>query len=384
MSTAETQNPPPPLAVGSTLDAGFALLRRHARPLLLPQLALNLVAMVIAVIVGVVGWLSLGDVATTLETRRESSFFGDSSLEVYEVPDFTDGQTVVVVIAVTIIAIILAWATIAAYVSVVRGAERALAGEPALPLKAAVRQALRAVPKLFVLGIVFAIGWIIFFFGLVLVVAIVAEASSGLAVIVGIAAFCLLVYVGVRLFLWPVVHLSEGLGMASFGRAWQISRGRFWALFGVLVLVSIVVGVINFVVTMVLQLAVGGLFALDDTAGAVALAPYIVLVVLFSLVFVAAYVAPVVVAHRTLAGTDTASLWRAAEEMQRPAEPDAFGRAPEAGSGPWATAEPGSWAPGGEGGPPPSSGGDPAAPGGEPDAGGTGGGWARPSDPSGE
>lgn len=386
MSTAEAQAAPPPLAVGSTLDSGFALLRRQPRALLLPQLVINVTALVVGVVIGVVGWLLLGHVATKLETDRQSTFFGDSELVIRKVPQFTDGQTTILVIAVVLIAVVLVWATIAAAVSVVRGAERALAGEPALAVKPAVRQALGATPKLFGLGVVYSIAWLIGIFVLAIVVAIFAEASSGLAVLAGIAAFLLVVYVSVRLFLWPFVHLSEGISFASFGRAWQLSRQRFWALFGVLLLVTIVVFAINFVVSMVLELAVGGLFALDDVAGAVALIPYVALSVVFSLVLVAGYIAPLVVAHRTLAGTDTAALWRAAEAMRQPTPAsDAFGR-PAAAAGPWAASEPGTWA-GSDAAPPPATAGgsDDEGPSDEgPSDERPGGGWARPVDPPGE
>ena len=339
MSTTEQQSPA--LPVGLTLDRGFALLRRHPRALLLPQLVLNVLPLLIGAVLVVIGIVLIGDVRTHTEIVRVSTFLGDSQLERREVADYTGGQTAVLVVLITLGAIAFTWFLLAALVSVVRGADRALEGREHLPLRPAVRDALRATPKLFGFGIVYYLGLVVVLLGLAVVVVIVAEVAGALAALVGLAAVLVLVWLVVRTFLWPFVHLSEGTGFASFGRAWRLTRGRFWALFGVAVLVAIVVAVVYFVVSFVLQLVVIGALSISDEVGIVALIPYVVFSVIFSLVFTAGYIAPFAVAYRTLAGRDTAELWRAAEQMRAgaPGGPDVARPAPEPGVRRWDASE---------------------------------------------
>lgn len=342
MSTPES--PRPALPVGLTLDRGFALLRRHPRALLLPQLVLNVLPAVFGIVLVGLGYLLLGDVETRTEVVRESTFLGDSRLVSRDVADYSSGQTVLLGVLIAIGALVFAWFLMAAYISVVRGADRAVEGRPHLPLRRAMRESLTATPKLFGLGVVFSLGMFVLLAGLAVVVAVVAEVAGSLAVLVGLAAFLALVYLVVRVFLWPVVHLSERTGLRSYRRAWGLTRGRFWSLFGVLLLVGIVVGVVSSVLSFVLQLVVGGLFALDETVGAVSVIPYVVLVVGLSVVTTAGFIAPIVVAYRTLAGRDTADLWRAAEAMGGPGRDGVDGAAAgppaEPGVRRWAADEP--------------------------------------------
>jgi hypothetical protein len=313
VSTAEQQSP---LPVGITLDRGFALLRRHPRALLLPQLVLQLIPLLWVGVLVVIGLVLIGDVATTREVVRESTLLGDSELVTRDVSDFTSGQTTTLVILVVLGAIVYLWFFLASIVSVVRGADRALEGKEHLQLRPALRDALRETPKLFGLGLLFYLLVIVAFVVVVAVVAIVAAVAGPLAILFGIAGFLLLVWAGVRVFLWPFVHLSEHAGMDAYRRAWRLSKGRFWSLAGVLLLVTIVVSVVSVVVSLVLQLLVVGAASLSDAVGVVAIVPYAIFSTAFGLVVVAGYIAPLAVAYRTLSGRDTAELWQAAQRMQ--------------------------------------------------------------------
>lgn len=338
MSTAEQQSP---LPVGITLDRGFALLRRHPRALLLPQLVLQLIPLLAVGVLVVIGLVLIGDVATTREVVRESTLLGDSELVTRDVSDFTDGQTTTLVILVVLGAIVYLWFFLASIVSVVRGADRALEGREHLKLRPALRDALRETPKLFGLGILFSLLAGAAFVGVVIVLAIVAALVGPLAVLFGIAGFLVLVWAGVRVFLWPFVHLSEHAGVDAFRRAWRLSKGRFWSLAGVLVLVTIVVSVVSVVVSLVLQLLVVGAASLGDAVGVVAIVPYAIFSTAFSLVVIAGYIAPLAVAYRTLSGRDTAELWEAAQRMQTggPGAPDLAAPAPEPGVRRWDASE---------------------------------------------
>lgn len=289
-----------PLPVGSTLDRGFALLGRQPRPLLVPALVLYAVPLAVTVVLAAIGMLVIGDVDTVTEQVRESTFFGDSTLEDQEVANLTDGQWAVVGAFGLIAAIAFMWFSAAGYVAMIRGARRALVGDDPLPLRDALRDALRQTPRLFGLGllalVVLGVGALVA--GLVLLG--VYALSTGAAVLVGIGIGLFLVYVATRLLLFPVVAVVERRGVDSFSRAWALTVGRFWTLLGLGLLLMVVVTAVNVVVTLILEAAFGALNALDETVGTWALIPYVGLTAVISVVFAAAYLAPLVVAHRTL------------------------------------------------------------------------------------
>lgn len=339
MSSPEQQSPP--LPVGLTLDRGFALLRRHPRALLVPQLVLNIVPLLFALLLVVIGYFLLGDVETEERFVRESTFTGDSELVYRDEWKLTDGQTAILIVLGVIGFVAYAWFLIAAFVSVVRGADRALEGREHLKLKPAMRDALGATPKLFGIGIVFYLLATVVTIVVVLVVVVAALIAPALAVLVGIAAFLALTWAFTRVFLWPFVHLSEGSGLASFRRAWRMTKGRFWALFGVVLLVFLVVSVVYFVVSIALQFIVLGAAELSEEAGIVALIPYVIFSSLFAVVFTAAFIGPLAVAYRTLSGRDTADLWRAAQAMRPDGAggPDLTKPAPEPGVRRWDASE---------------------------------------------
>lgn len=296
-----------PLPVGRTLDRGFGLLGRAPRPLLVPALLLYLVPMAITVLLAAIGMLLLGDIDTVSEQVRESTFFGDSTLETREVANLSDGQWAVVGIFGLIAALTFMWFSVAGYAAMIRAARRALVGEGPLPLREALRDALHQAPRLFGLSllalIVLGVGALVA--GLVLLG--VYALSSGAAVLVGLGIGLFLVYLMTRLLLWPVVVVVEGRGVESFARAWRLTDGRFWALLGLGSLLLVVVMAVNVVATLVLEAAFGALNALDTTIGTWALVPYVGLSLVISVVFAAAYLAPLVVAHRTLVGEGASS-----------------------------------------------------------------------------
>lgn len=291
-----------PLPVGRTLDRGFALLGRNPRPLLVPALLLYLVPMVVTVVLAAIGMLLIGDVDTVTEQVRESTFFGDSTLESHEVADLTDGQWAIVGAFGLIAAIVFMWFSVAGYAAMIRGAQRALDGADPLPIREALRDALGQAPRLFGLSllalVILAVGAVVA--GLVLLG--VYALSSAAALLVGLGIGLFLVYLMTRLLLWPVVVVVEARGVDSFSRAWTLTVGRFWALLGLGLLLLVVVMAVNVVATLVLEAAFGALNALDKTVGTWALIPYVGLTLVISVVYSAAYLAPLVVAHRSLVG----------------------------------------------------------------------------------
>ncbi|MBF6621711.1 MAG: hypothetical protein ITG02_15975 [Patulibacter sp.] len=296
--------PPRPsrLPVGATVDRGFALLGRQARPIVLPALLLHVIALIAVVLLTLAGLLLLGEIETTSEQVRESTFFGDSTLETREVASLTDGQWTTFAILAALGGLIVTWFATAAYAAMILAARRADASAEPLPSGAALRESLRATPRLFgltlialvVLAVAGVIGWF---------VARGLYRAGGLPLmgLGGLAGLALVLVVGVRLLLVPVVALVEQLGVASFARTWRLTAGAFWPLLGLALLLMVVVTAVYVVVTLLLEALFGLLNALDTAFGSWLLLPYAALVLVLSVVYAAAFLAPLVVAHRSLA-----------------------------------------------------------------------------------
>lgn len=293
----------PSLPVGVSIDRGFGLLGRAPQALVLPPLLLNLIPLAVALVLSGVAALALGSIATTTKTVRESTFFGDSTLHVREVADFTAGQTAILVAFGVLAGIVYVAGMIAAYAAVVRAAERALQGSPPLSTRAAMGEALRVTPALFGLTVAFALVALVAVAVAGLLVALAAQVSIGLAILLGVLGALAAILLGVRLMLWPIVALTEGPGLGVLPRTWRLTRGQFWALLAVLLLVTIVVAVAYAVLGVALSLILGGLLNLDEVVGVAALLPYVLLSALFGVILTALAVAPLVVAHDVLAGT---------------------------------------------------------------------------------
>ena len=85
-------------------------------------------------------------------------------------------------------------------------------------------------------------------------IAVLAVAVPAAAVILGIlvilAAIPLSLWLAVKLLLVPAVLIVEHTSLgAALGRSWRLSRGRFWVVLGILVLVSLVFGAVAQVVS---------------------------------------------------------------------------------------------------------------------------------------
>ncbi|MCK9248180.1 MAG: hypothetical protein M0P31_04290 [Solirubrobacteraceae bacterium] len=297
-----TDDGPPPLPVGATIDTGFALLRRHPGELLVPQAAIHLAVMVAGLVIAAVAFLVIGDVRTVPEELRESRFLGDSVIVTRDIPQYTDGQAATLAAFGLPLAVVVVWGMLGALVSVVRGAHRAIDGEPTPPLRDAVRDALSRVPGLFLLWVAYGLAWIVIWAVVAGAVVAASSASGSLGLLVALALGAGVAWLAVRMSLWPVVHLTERAGLASWRRSLEITRGRFWPLLGVYLLAGLVVLVVYLVVGILAELLLHGAFAVDDIAGFGAIVPYFLIWYLLGLVTVALMIAPLVAAHRTLAG----------------------------------------------------------------------------------
>ncbi len=88
------------------------------------------------------------------------------------------------------------------------------------------------------------------------------------AVILALATVFVLIWLATRLLLVPPALALENAGLfTTVRRAWVLTRGSFWRVFGINLLASIIVGVISQVVAVPLSI-LGGLFSLGGDATA--------------------------------------------------------------------------------------------------------------------
>lgn len=293
------------LPVGATLDRGFDLIKRRPRAILVPAVLLHVVPMIAAVLLALLGVLLLGDIETTSEQVRESTFFGDSTLETRDVASLTDGQWITVAILGVVAGLTMIWFTSAAYASMIFAARRADEGKSPLPLGAALRESLRAAPRLFALTLIAFVA-VVVAAGLAILLLRSLNRVGGLPLFgaATLALLCAALVIGLRLLLFPVVALVEHRGLDAFARTWRLSAGRFWPLLGLTLLLLVTVTAIYVVVALVLEALFGALNAVDTAVGPWLLVPYAGLLLVLSVIYAAGLLAPLVVAHRGLVAVD--------------------------------------------------------------------------------
>ncbi|MEL7976944.1 glycerophosphoryl diester phosphodiesterase membrane domain-containing protein [Isoptericola sp. F-RaC21] len=107
-----------------------------------------------------------------------------------------------------------------------------------------------------------AVGTFAWFFVLVLLVALVSEQSTGAAVglglLLGVGYVVLVVWLGVRVGLVAPALALEGQGLGrTLARAWRLTRGSFWRLFGIYLLAMIIVSVASYILTIPISVVAG-------------------------------------------------------------------------------------------------------------------------------
>lgn len=154
------------------------------------------------------------------------------------------------------------------------------------------------------LGLV-GIGMVFLFFGLI-ATRLAAIQSSFLGFVVGLIMFGLTVWVGVRLSL--VTPMTFDTRRVAFRSAWRLTRGRFWPLFGMIVISVIfyvMVWVLAFVLTVIIVAVAGGEQAIQDVSAlsivaAIAALLTIVMQSLLQVLQIVMIYAPFAVAYRQI------------------------------------------------------------------------------------
>lgn len=102
----------------------------------------------------------------------------------------------------------------------------------------------------------------VWFFVLVLLVVLVGDRSVGAAIglgfVLGLGYVALVVWLGVRVGLVAPALALEGQGLGrTIARAWRLTRGSFWRLFGIYLLALVIVSAASYIITIPLSVIAG-------------------------------------------------------------------------------------------------------------------------------
>jgi hypothetical protein len=227
-----------PLGVGDIVDRVFAVYR--AKPGLF--LALAAIPYVVLVLVFVVIGLALAATFIAYATTINQFVQGRTPTPAELAALFTGMATVGLVII--IIAFVILSAQSAALVAAM--AARYLGRD--IDLGQALRQGLRAAPRLIGAGLLILL-LLIAFWAVLLVVAVVANQVL-VAILAGLIAFVGTIYILASTLVMPVVATLEGAGpIAALRRSWDLSSGNRWRILGLQALL----GILNLVISTLLS-----------------------------------------------------------------------------------------------------------------------------------
>lgn len=237
-------------AVDSALS-GFSLVRKSPM-LILAWTGLYLVAMVL---VGALVFLLAGGSILSMAAM------GDDP-DPAAVMAAMSGIWLVLLLAIPVFMIISAMFTAAVYRAILRPDERKLAY---VTLGADEWRMILVGIIYFIIGAIVAAVIVGLFVG---VAAVVGEAARGLVLfLLGLAALCLWIFLGVRISLaWVQTFAERRLNL--FG-TWSLTGGRFWPMFGMWLLAfvfAILVAIGATILSYIPLLAFGGMAALAQTA----------------------------------------------------------------------------------------------------------------------
>ncbi len=241
-----------PLGFGDILEGAFAAMRRNPRTFFGLALLTSLAVLLLLAAVAAVGYLVVSQVG--------SSGAADVFLAVGTIGGFT---LLYVASAVTSVAL--------------TGMLSYPVGEAVLGRKPSIGETWRRtrgmLPRLTGLCLILFIPVVIVFAGLVALVIVAFDHGSNVAGAAGIvalvAALVAMAYVGVRLALaTPALVLEELAVVAALRRSWGLTRGRFWRTLGVLFVSSMIVGVVQQVLSFGFQIVGAALgVAFTSTVG---------------------------------------------------------------------------------------------------------------------
>jgi hypothetical protein len=227
-----------PLSLGDLYDGAFRAIRHNPKVMLgLPAL-LSLVSVVVTALFGVAAWSQLGwlfdDLRTFDDDPVNGTFVGPTASTVVGL-----SLIALIVVVVSVLVTVVTQGVIIANIGQAVLGRRPTPGE----VWAAVRGRLGGLVLISLFeSLVPAVSLVV----LVGVVAVVAQASTGAAVVVGVLGGLALavawVWFVVRVVLSaPTYVLERGTVRGSIARAWRLTRGAFWRVLGI-GLLTVVIG----------------------------------------------------------------------------------------------------------------------------------------------
>jgi len=249
-----------PLGFGTILGKSFAALRGNPKVLLGFAMVVQVVASIVAIVViGLVAFATFSRLDTAAPEDADAIASGSA---------FITGATALLV------ALAMGFVSVAVQGVVIGEVSFAALGERATlgTIWARVRPSLWKLVGYFVLttgAVLLAYAAV---FGLFLALAFAGDAGA----LLGVGAFLLLtpllvvlaVFLMTKLAVVPSVIVLEGAGVGrAIARSWSLTRGRFWPTFGIIMLVSIIMGVASSVVTTPLSIVASLLGAVVAPTG---------------------------------------------------------------------------------------------------------------------
>lgn len=243
-----------PLSLGEIYDGAFTAIRHNPKVMLGAATLVILVATVLGVLIAQLIVPALSSSFSSLtETDPELAELGFDNLIAQSLASSL-GMSVTLLLAQPVVEGIL---TVSVSQSVI-GRKLSL-GEVWERLRGRVG---RLIGWALLRSLAGAVGTFVWFFVLVLLVALVSEQSTGAAIglglLLGAGYVVVLVWLGVRIGLVAPALALEGQRLGStITRAWRLTRGSFWRLFGIYLLAMIIVSVASYIITIPLGLVAG-------------------------------------------------------------------------------------------------------------------------------
>jgi MFS family permease len=235
-----------PFGFGTALGRAFSALRGNPRVLLGFAVGVQTVASIVAVLlIGLVTWLAFSRLDTVEQYTDEYDAIAAGSVAIVVV------VSIAVSLALTALSVIVQGVVVAEVSRAVVG-ERASLRE----LWALVRPAFWRLTGYFVLQLlaVLLVGAVI---AVPFVAAITTEQWGLMAIAIPalLAVLPLWAWLGTKLYYVPsAIVLERARPFRAIARSWILTRGRFWPTFGVMILISVIMGVASSVVGIPLQL----------------------------------------------------------------------------------------------------------------------------------
>jgi hypothetical protein len=284
-----------PLGFGTVLGRSFAALRGNPRVLLGFAMVVQMVSSIIGVVViGAVAFAAMSRLDTVEEMSEDFDLI-------------TAGATLVTVLATIAVALVLGVLGVIVQAVVVGEVAHASLGERATlgTLWRRVRPVLWRLIGYYLL-ITAAVAVVVA--ALVAIVVALAALETWPAVVFGIVAFfgglVLYAWLATKLFVVPSAIILERIGIGrGIRRSWQLTRGRFWPTFGIIVLIATIMNVASSVVGLpfsFLGTAVSSVFVPTG-------APEASAVIAFALTIAASQIVTLVVASVTVVVQATSS-----------------------------------------------------------------------------